>query len=173
MLIIMILHLINGAGERSWRWMLQVLGGWDQLHLVWGYGCLWKGAFWRNHLEIKSKPRRGCFPNKKLGGWLLSRAQDSETDGVADRACWAWGGVLWSKVPTTMVFTIIKWWWLIIKGMVAGTFRHWPRRNLGVDSLISGGQTYHLFIQPIFVKCHAFRLQDAFLDIIGSFDEIV
>ena len=33
--------------------------------------------------------------------------------------------------------------------------------------------TFHLFIQPRFVKCHAFRLQDAFLDIIGSFDEIV
>ena len=32
----------------------------------------------------------------------------------------------------------------IIKGMVAGTFGQWPRRNLGLDSLISGGQRYHL-----------------------------
>ena len=142
MLIIMILHLINGAGERSWRWMLQVLGGWDQLHLVWGHGSLWKGAFWGNFLETV---RRVLFPNQKLGGWLFSRAQDSETDGVPDRACRAWGRVLWSKVPTTMI-SIIKGCSTIsiIKGMVAGTFGQWPRSNLGLDSLISGGQRYHL-----------------------------
>lgn len=34
------------------------------------------GIFWRV-----------LFPNQKLGGWLFSRAQDSETDGVPDRAC--------------------------------------------------------------------------------------